>query len=196
MTSERLFIRYALLVVPAMILALGSSSKSQEYSEGRSDIETLQKAEADIARLRAGETLDVIDTSRRAWLGLAGIIKRNPNSELRFRIEPDMLPLEEILGNHDLEIAKFYLSREHRGTKGAKDRLLNIVQNYPRFSRMDEVLLDLANASLRDDDSEAARDYLWKAICRYPTGAHVNSAFDRLNQIGFGVWKGCDDFRQ
>jgi len=106
---------------------LGNSTKGQEQSE-ESDIESLQKAEADLARVRSGEFRDII-------------------------------------------------------------------KEYSGFSGMDEVVLRMAEVSLREDDWNTARNHLWKVVCGYPNGRRVNRAFERLNQIGFGAWQGCDQYR-
>ena len=179
-----------------LMLALGGEAKAQDSAEPRSELEILQQADVDIARF----CRPVFNDSQRCshvWLQLTDILHRNPNSELRSRIEQDMLPLEEMLGKQDLAIAEFYLNRgkDTGRTEGAQGRLLNIVKNYPRFSRMDEVLFDLATASLVNDDRDTARDYLLKVVCRYPYSNQTVSAFHQLNEIGFSVWEGCDKFK-
>ena len=188
----------AIPVALFLTLAFAREARSQDSSKPQSDPEILQQVEADLARFRAWPIFDQSNPCPRAWRQLTGILERNPNSDLRPRVEENLLFLEEKLGDHDLAIAQFYLSRATSTghTKGAQDRLLNIVKNYPRFSRMDDVLFDLATASLSNDDREAARNYLLKVVCRYPYSNQVIPAFNRLNDIGFGVWKGCDGFKQ
>jgi hypothetical protein len=190
----RLCVLALLLVLPVLI----GTAFAQEPSENKqieSDVETLMKAEADIQLVVSGNTLRSTDLAMRAQRRLKGILQRDPASPLRLRIEQDLAPIQEILGRHNLDIASFYLSREHGGTRGAEVRLLSIVTDYPRFSRMDEVMFQLSTVSLRDDRRDDARNYLWKLVCNYPTSEQMVLAFERLNQIGFGSWEGCDKFK-
>jgi outer membrane protein assembly factor BamD (BamD/ComL family) len=92
----------------------------------------------------------------------------------------------------DLRIAQFYFNRGH-GMKGAESRLRKILQGYPRFSRMDEVLLLLGKAYLMDEQPEAAANHFWKLVCKYPGSKYSDEAFEQLNEIGFDASKGCDD---
>jgi hypothetical protein len=162
----------------------------------KTDVEVLAEAETDIQLLLSGQTMRETDLAIGVQRQLESILQRDLTSPLRLRIEQDLTPVHEILGKHNLAIAAFYLSREHGGTRAAEARLLTIVTEYPRFSGMDEVLFRLSTVSLRDDHPEDARAYLWKLVCNHPTSEQIRPAFERLAQIGFGSWEGCDKFKR
>ena len=158
-----------------------------------SPVESVLKAEAEIELVRSHQTLDSQNVSIRAWRRLKAIPVSDVDADLKRRIDADLLPLEEFFGTHNLEIANFYLSRTDGGVKGARDRLMQIVQEYPDFSGMDEVLMRLSDVSIRSEDPDEARNYLRKLLCKYPGSIHTSQAFARLNEIGYGEWRGCEN---
>ena len=185
----------------AVFLILGLttvSAYSQNLDEQNpeSDIDVVNQAELDAQRLVSREFFREAHLAISINRKLTGILQRNPASLLRPRIEAVLIPIQEFLAGRDLEIANFYLNREHGGTRGAEARLLRVLKDFPNFSRMDEVLFRLSTASLRDARTADGRTYLRKLICRYPASAQVGPAFERLNEIGFGDWEGCDKLKQ
>jgi len=190
--------QYAILVFITTVLCSGLKAQSQENNEPAETIdESLIRIERQIDLWQSGQ----FDRDRqlgeiRAWERLKAILKSDPDDSLRTRVARDMLPLGEFLGEHDLAIAEFYLGQEHGGVRGARSRLEHIVQEFPRYSKMDRVLLRLAETYVREDNPDPARNYLFKLICKYPASDYSTRAFDRLNQIGFGSWEGCDKYKE
>jgi len=196
MTRRACHNHFVLAILVILIFA-GSHERAQERtSPPDSPLESLQKAEAEIQQLQSGVRLDSLNVAMRAWRRLKAIVPNANDAYLRVRVARDMIPLEEILGYHDLQIANFYLSREHGGIKGAEDRLLYISEEYPDFSKMDEVLLRLSDASLRDGNPNQARTYLGRLVCTYPGSANAKAAFDRLSEIGFDGSAECDKYKK
>ena len=71
---------------------------------------------------------------------------------------------------HNLFIAKYYLKQaeEHKsGIMGAYSRLSNITENYPQYSKMDEVLFLLVKADLIQFINELDKDRLDEAKKNY-----------------------------
>jgi len=158
-------------------------------------MQNLWQAEADVQLLQSHGTLDSSKVAMRAWHQLKAILAVADDLQLKARVERDLIPLEEILGDHDLQIANFYLKREYGGIKGAQDRLLYTSEEYPDFSKMDEVLLRLSDVSLREGNSGQASKYLYRLVCKYPGSAHAKIAFDRLSEIGFDAGESCDKYQ-
>lgn len=182
------------LIIYLLLASVAASVCAQDLANPKSisDLEILGQAELEIQLVLSGQTMRQADLAISANRRLTEILKRNPSSPLRSRIEADLVPVQEILGKHDLEIATFYLNREHGSTRGAESRLKKIVEEFPNFSQMDKVLFQLSSIALRDDRVDDARTYLWKLICKYPSSDQVVPAFERLQGWGFGAWEGCD----
>jgi len=154
------------------------------------DGEKLLKAETDLQLLNSHQFVrNEMLVARRAEARLKSILQRDPNSPFRFQVEQQLDAVGEILGAHNLAIATFYSKRSH-GLKGAQGRLLAVVRDCPHFSRMDEVLILLADVSLRDERPEEAAAYLKQLISNYPLSSLLPRAFDRLSEIEASSWEG------
>lgn len=190
-------LHYVLPALVSILVGCGFKAHAQENPTLTETVgETLVRVEQDIALLQSGQFVnDPPVVARRAWGRLKDILKSNPDDNVRARVAQDMVPLEEILGNLSLAIAEFYLDREHGGVPGARSRLEYIVKEFPQYSKTDRVLLRLAETYVREENAEPARTYLYKLVCRYPASDSSTKAFDRLNQIGFGAWDGCDKYK-
>jgi outer membrane protein assembly factor BamD (BamD/ComL family) len=151
------------------------------------DVAVLIKAEADLQVLNSGQFVrDQQNLPYRIERRLNEILERDPGSPLRFQIEQDLTAVGEILGAKHLAIATLYLNRyRERGTglKGAQGRLLIILQKYPHFSRMDEVLLMMAEVSMREELPDDASAYLRRLISDYPSSSRVAVAIEQLIEI-------------
>src|ERR1044071_1946609 len=66
----------------------------------------------------------------------------------RGRIEPPRDEAQEIAAQHNLEVARWYLTKR-KAYEGARDRLQEIIDTYPDFSRMDEVLFLMGEGNLK-----------------------------------------------
>src|SRR5215212_6427973 len=75
----------------------------------------------------------------------------------RGRIEPTRDETLEITAKHNLEIARWYLTKR-KAYEGARDRLQEIIDTYPDFSRMDEVVFLMGEAHLKLGKNEKAAD--------------------------------------
>lgn len=177
-------------------LAFSSQAQHSSVNEGvETESEVLVKAEAAL-QVVASQQPKHIDILRNAARKLTSILQLNPATPYRQRVEEDLVQVQEILAHHDLAIASFYMDTMHGIRKGAQPRLLEIARAYPRFSQMDEVLLRLARIAVRDERPDDAATYLWKLVCRYPTSSKRPLAFERLEEVGFRSWQGCDKFEQ
>jgi outer membrane protein assembly factor BamD (BamD/ComL family) len=190
--------RLSCLALVLFSLVLSSSALAQDTAlveKSESNIELLIKAQADIQELKKG-ALRTRDLAYGAERNLKTILQRDPDSPLRFQVLEDLKQVQEILGQHSLLIADFFMSHGHgHSSKGAEFRLLQIVREYPAFSKTDEVLFRLATLTFEDERPDDATRYLWKLVCNYPNSPYSKSAFEQLNGIGFRLWEGCDKFK-
>jgi TolA-binding protein len=65
---------------------------------------------------------------------------------------------KEIAAKHNLDVARWYLTKR-KAYEGARDRLQEIMDSYPDFSRMDEVVFLMGEASLKLKKNDKAVEY-------------------------------------
>jgi outer membrane protein assembly factor BamD (BamD/ComL family) len=180
-------------IVIAFSFIPGHKTWAQEASANNQQVDSEEemfgKAERYIQLLSTRRDSEAVAGAEKL---LEKILQLYPNTLRRVWVEENLLPLQEIRGTSDLRIAQFYYNKDH-GMKGAESRLQKIVQEYPGFLRMDEVLLLLGKVYLKAEQPEAAADYFWKLVCKYPAGKYTVKAFKQLNKIGFDASKGCDN---
>ena len=97
---------------------------------------------------------------------------------------------QEILADHHLKIARFYLDRRE-SPAAVLMRCEEIVKKRPRYSRMDEALWLLANAEEAEENVEERKEQAiehYRAIVRdHPNSAYRNLAESRLRSLGVAV---------
>ena len=110
------------------------------------------------------------------------------NGEIKDAAELRLRQVQDNLGLHNLLIATYYytLSVEQKksGLKGAQSRLREIVDKYPNFSFMDEVLFKLANTYLIEEETDQAARYFQKIVSDYPNSDYVAKSKEQLELIG------------
>lgn len=148
-----------------------------------SDEVLLSKAEVDIGKIPRN-----INFAYRADRKLKELLRRYPDSPLRHQAEERLDTVGETLGPHHLNIALFYWKSfektKSRGLKGAESRLRHIVCEYPRFSRMDEVLLLLVRIYSVKEDAGEEMQHLQQFIYTHPQQRDSKEACEGLK----GLW--------
>jgi hypothetical protein len=112
-------------------------------------------------------------------LYLRRFLEQCPNSSFRQQVEVDLKATLEILAEHNLTIAKYYLklSEEKRsGLMGAYHRLKRITEQYPQYSKMDEVLFLLIKANLYRNETEEAKKYYRRILDEFPFSRYICEA--------------------
>ena len=100
----------------------------------------------------------------------------------RGRIEPARDETMEVAAKHNLDIARYYLTKR-KAYEGARDRLQEIIDTYPDFSRMDEVVFLMGEAQLKLGKNEKAADFYDKLLKAYPDSEFVKKARARLDEL-------------
>jgi outer membrane protein assembly factor BamD (BamD/ComL family) len=90
--------------------------------------------------------------------------------------------VKEIAARHNLDVARWYLTKR-KAYEGARDRLQEIVDTYPDFSRMDEVLFLMGEASLKLGKNDKAVDYYNGMLKAYPESEFAKRARERLDEL-------------
>jgi len=89
---------------------------------------------------------------------------------------------KEIAAKHNLEVARWNVTKR-KAYEGARDRLQEIIDTYPDFSRMDEVVFLMGEVYLKLGKSEQAADYYNKLLKDYPASEFAKKARTRLDEL-------------
>jgi outer membrane protein assembly factor BamD (BamD/ComL family) len=89
---------------------------------------------------------------------------------------------KEILAKHNLNVARYYFERR-KAYEGARDRLQEIIDAYPEFSRMDEVLYLMGQIHTKLGKPEEAARYYKKLLEEYPESERAKKARARLKEL-------------
>ena len=103
----------------------------------------------------------------------------------RGKVDPPRDPIMETTANHSLDVARWYLTKR-KAYEGARDRLQEIVDTYPEFSHMDEVVFLLGEASLKLSKPEKATEYYEKVVKTFEGSEFVKKARERLKDLKSG----------
>lgn len=97
-------------------------------------------------------------------------------------VETGRDPALEITAKHNLETARWYITKR-KAYEGARDRLQEIIESYPEFSRMDEVMYWMGEVSLKLKKEDAAEDFFNKMLKTYPSSEFAKKAQTRLDEL-------------
>ena len=130
--------------------------------------------------------------ARRAEVTLKGLLANYPNSILKDEAEQRLSEVQNNLGTHNLLIANYYytLSVDQKkgvGLKGAQSRYREIIDKYPNFGNMDEVLYKLAVTYMVEEETDQAARYFAQIVTDYPHSDYGERAKDQLELIGVQV---------
>jgi len=89
---------------------------------------------------------------------------------------------KEIAAKHNLDVARWNVTKR-KAYEGARDRLQEIIETYPDFSRMDEVVFLMGEIYLKLDKKEQAADYYNKLLKDYPASEFAKKTRARLDEL-------------
>jgi len=99
--------------------------------------------------------------------------------------------VQDNLGLHNLLIANYYytlsVDQKKGGLKGSQSRFREIIDKYPNFNFMDEVLYKLAVTYLIEEETDQAARYFQQIVSDYPNSEYVKKATEQLELIGATV---------
>ncbi|HWC76920.1 MAG TPA: outer membrane protein assembly factor BamD [Blastocatellia bacterium] len=104
----------------------------------------------------------------------------------RGRVDPPRDPIMETTAQHNLDVARWYLTKR-KAFDGARDRLQEILDTYPEFSRLDEVLFLMGEVNFKLDKSEKAGEFYQKVIKDFPGSEFAKKARERLKELNLEV---------
>lgn len=88
----------------------------------------------------------------------------------------------EVAAKHNLDVARWYLIKR-KAYDGARDRLQEIIDTYPEFSRIDEVMFLMGEAQLKLKKEDKAVESYNKLLKEYPESEFAKKARARLDEM-------------
>lgn len=153
------------------------------------DAALLKVAEAEMRQMGLPDRTN--EHARRAEQRLKALLQTYPRTSLRQTVEDHLREVQENLAMHDYGIGKFYLEPRYQrgkgGLKGAQSRFKEIVDKYPCFSLMDDVLLKLAYTYQQEEEPDEAAKYYLKLLANYPDSQYADKAKEQLGIIGIPI---------
>jgi outer membrane protein assembly factor BamD len=132
-----------------------------------------------------------ISPARKAEQRLKVCLQQFPKSSLRPDIEVRLREVQENLADHDKDVGDQYFNRyyQHRATnlKGAQSRYLEVVKDYPFYSKMAEVLYRLGTTYIEEEEPDEATKYLQQLVREHPNCDYAEQAKEKLTAIGAAV---------
>lgn len=129
--------------------------------------------------------------ARRAETRLKALLQQYPNSSLREEAEKRLSEVQNNLGLHNLYIANYYytlsVGQGKSGLKGAQSRYNEILEKYPNFGYMDEVLFKLAVTYMTEEETDQAARYFQRIVKDYPNSEYVAKSKEQLGLIGASI---------
>ncbi|CDM64933.1 outer membrane protein assembly factor BamD [Pyrinomonas methylaliphatogenes] len=129
-----------------------------------------------------------VSHARKAEQRLKALLQQFPQTNLRPEVEQRLREVQDNLAMHNLQVANFYFDRYAQGKasnpKGAQSRLREIVEKYPNFSRMDEVLFKLGVTYVQEEEPDEAAKFFQQLVRNYPNSEYAEKAREQLETIG------------
>jgi outer membrane protein assembly factor BamD len=149
----------------------------------------LKVAEAEMRQMGLSDR--DITHARKAEQRLKVLMQQFPQSKLRPYVQERLNEVQENLAMHNLQIGNFYYKVKYEtkkgGLKGAQSRFKEIVEKYPNFSYMDEVLFRLATTYQQEEEPDEAAKYYQQLLRDHPNSEFGEKARDQLNIIGAAI---------
>jgi outer membrane protein assembly factor BamD len=109
------------------------------------------------------------------------VISSYPLSEEAKQAREHILQCEEKLAEDTFQIGKLYYTT--KAYKGATSRLLELLNNYPNYSKMDRVYFYLGDSYYRWKKIDEAVPYFTKLISDFPKSKYAKKAIKRMKEI-------------
>ena len=146
----------------------------------------LKVAEAEMRQMGLSDR--DITHARKAEQRLNVLLQQFPQSNLKPYVQERLNEVQENLAMHNLQIGNFYYKVKYEtkkgGLKGAQSRFKEIVEKYPNFSYMDEVLFRLATTYQQEEEPDEAAKYYQQLLRDHPNSEFGEKARDQLSIIG------------
>jgi outer membrane assembly lipoprotein YfiO len=128
------------------------------------------------------------ERAKRAETRLKALMQQYPDSPLVGEAKLRLKEVQDNLGLHNLYIANYYytlsVDQKKGGLKGAQSRYREIMDKYPDFKFMDEVLFKTAVTYQLEEETDQAAKYFQRLVRDYPNSDYVAKSKEQLELIG------------
>ncbi len=129
--------------------------------------------------------------AKRAETRLKALLQQCNDTTLKVESDERLRQVQDNLGLHNLLIANYYytlaVDQKKGGLKGSQSRYREIIDKYPNFNFMDEVLYKLAVTYLVEEETDQAARYFQRIVTDYPNSEYVAKSKEQLELIGATV---------
>ena len=129
-----------------------------------------------------------ISPARKAEQRLKVCLQQFPKSALSESINKRLHEVQENLADHDKLVGDEYFNKfyQHRANnlKGAQSRYLDVVNKYPFYSKMAEVLYRLGVTYSEEEEPDEAMKYWKELVATHPNSKYADDAKEKLAAIG------------
>lgn len=120
--------------------------------------------------------------ARKAENQLKATLQKCGSSPLQPQLKENLRRVQQVLGLHELDIARFYIDNR-QAYKAAEGRLRDIIEKYPDFTYRDEALFKLGLALIEQEQPEEAAQYFTMLVRDIPNSEHAEKAKEFLTQL-------------
>jgi outer membrane protein assembly factor BamD len=120
--------------------------------------------------------------ARQAEFQLQAGLQSCQNSPLKAQFEENLRQVQQVLGLHELDVARTYKGRG--AFKSVQLRTSGIVEKYPHFTYRDTALFWLGQALIEQEQPEEAVQYFTELVRDYPNSEHAKEAKEYLERLG------------
>jgi outer membrane protein assembly factor BamD len=105
------------------------------------------------------------------------------NSSSMEKVQTDLKTVQQVLGLHELDIARFYQDKR-QAARSAEGRLRGIIANYPNFSYLDEAYYRMGVSLIEQEQPEEAAEYFTKLVRDYSKSEFAGKGKEYLEKLG------------
>jgi outer membrane protein assembly factor BamD len=154
-----------------------------------SDDVCLKQAEVEMRRMGLADR--DISPARKAEQRLKVCLQQFPKSTLGDEVKRRLREVQENLADHDRNIGDQYFNKYYShhapNLKGAQSRYREVVEKYPFYSQMAEVLFRLGTTYLEEEEPDEATKYFQQLVRTHPNSDYAEKAKEKLAAIGAQV---------
>lgn len=121
--------------------------------------------------------------ARQAESQLAAAEAACRNSPALPKVQNDRRTVQQVLGLHELDIARFYIDKR-QAYKAGEGRLRGIIENFPLFSYYDESLYLLGVSLVEQEQPEEAAEYFTRLVRDYSKSRFAEKGKEYLEKLG------------